>query len=808
MSFDWITSLFRLLIRNSSLLPFALAYLAHPADLFAATQPGRVVILKVDGLGADLLYKTMRETDPVTGKSRLPWLAHVFEENGAVFENFYTRGISLSAPSWSMLDTGYHTLIRGNVEYDRYTGQTYDYLNFFPFYIGYARKHQVDMPGVEVLDRAGIPLLIDHFQYDQVFQGFQLFQRGVHWTTLKDALARRFSSKVIVSMLEGLESPSLDSELEKQLESELEANLQEPEVLYLDLFVTDIDHTGHAANDPAALFQVLRHLDALVGRIWTRIQQLPLANRTMLVVVSDHGMNNVPGVISQTFSLTDLLNSRAGGAHHIITNRVQLSDYKLKGLNPLVHRVITPSTVSYYLKDEASHYPTAWLDIDGNERASVQLRNSDVNKLHILLLQLSNPDLPPKIRSATAALVRNTIERHRSAWTKTADEITEEMSALEQAIDRRKHDLAQRKPKWSAEQREEGEDKAARRLDAELRQWEEEHSAYIDYVEHLRALLELQPDPVHVLAQRISALIPQMSLGDNNTVRDLQHYVVGLGPLGLVLDSSGRINEQESFVYVNYFSLFEKQRARNNPQLKVTDRPIDFLMMRLPDNIYASETAAQHAYWLYRSDESQLLVLTDAASKIALRPLGELNQDDAGKIVWQEQPWRPGLPLELFEDSHLNLPPGADRAQWLCGWHTEREWFDAIYATRYSNGVIGVIEELSPVEDNVPGPRGISPVLLRYEKQRRELVQADFHVFASDHWNFNTRFPNPGGNHGSFLRISTHSVWMMAGAGIPTARIDQPYDSLNFAPTILSLLGKKPPMADRVVDLDRSKTSP
>jgi hypothetical protein len=79
-------------------------------------QPRRLVILKIDGLNADLLYRTMREKNPETGKSRLPWFAHIFDENGAVFENFYTRGISLSAPSWSMLDTGRHCIIRGNAE--------------------------------------------------------------------------------------------------------------------------------------------------------------------------------------------------------------------------------------------------------------------------------------------------------------------------------------------------------------------------------------------------------------------------------------------------------------------------------------------------------------------------------------------------------------------------------------------------------------------------------------------------------------------------------------------------------------------
>ena len=191
--------------------------------------------LKVDGLGHDLLANALEERDPDSGKSRLPWLSRIFVEQGAVYENFYTRGISLSAPSWSMLDTGRHTVIRGNVEYDRFTGEVYDYLNFFPLYIGYARQKQVDSPGVEVLDRAGIPLLIDRFQFPQIFQSFQLFQRGVRWTTLQDVLKRKFSSKSIFSMLEGA-TPSYDSLLQAQTKAELEDNLQKPQILYLDFF--------------------------------------------------------------------------------------------------------------------------------------------------------------------------------------------------------------------------------------------------------------------------------------------------------------------------------------------------------------------------------------------------------------------------------------------------------------------------------------------------------------------------------------------------------------------------------------------
>jgi hypothetical protein len=159
----------------------------------------------------------------------------------------------------------------------------------------------------------------------------------------------------------------------------------------------------------------------------------------------------------------------------------------------------------------------------------------------------------------------------------------------------------------------------------------------------------------------------------------------------------------------------------------------------------------------------------------------------------------------LLEDPALLLPPGADPAAWLSTWHSEREWMNAIHLCRYSNGVIGVTEQLSPVVDNVPGKPGMDPVMLRFERRRRALVQADFHLFAADHWNFNARNFNPGGNHGSFLRISTHSVWMMEGPGVPTHhRIEIPYDSLNFASTVLSVAHRTPPMPDRVVPLQSS----
>src|SRR3982751_5532497 len=133
----------RLLPPAFCLLFFAFCPLLFSVPAFA--QAKRVVVLKVDGLQPDIVDSFVRERDPRTGKSLLPWIERVFYKEGSRLENFYVRGMSLSAPSWSMLDTGQHLQIKGNVEYDRLTLHTYDYLNFLPFYVSNVGQRRVDM---------------------------------------------------------------------------------------------------------------------------------------------------------------------------------------------------------------------------------------------------------------------------------------------------------------------------------------------------------------------------------------------------------------------------------------------------------------------------------------------------------------------------------------------------------------------------------------------------------------------------------------------------------------------------------------
>ena len=130
------------------------------------------------------------------------------------------------------------------------------------------------------------------------------------------------------------------------------------------------------------------------------------------------------------------------------------------------------------------------------------------------------------------------------------------------------------------------------------------------------------------------------------------------------------------------------------------------------------------------------------------------------------------------------MVPNGDRTQWLGEWHEERAWLQAIHRSKYSSGLIGLAEQLLDAEPAQPN-----------EPNR---LRTDMLVFAANHWNFNVRGFNPGGNHGSLLRTSTHSVLMFAGGketGLkPGLRIDTPSDSLSLVPTILTLMGK--PEAD------------
>jgi hypothetical protein len=780
MSCDWVARF---------ALVLCLATSAH-------AEGKRIVIIKLDGVPQELLEKELVRTDPVTNKSVLPWIDRVFRQQGTRLANFYVRAISLSTPSWSLLDTGQHLQIHGNAEFDRYTDHVYDYLNFFPFYLGYALSHRVDMPGVEVLDDLGIPLLIDRFPYQASYQSFQTFQRGIRWKTVQHSFQRHFTSRSLHDLLdEWTIGSELGNSIAEQTERELVEKLADPKIRYLDYFSVDFDHVAHATSDPAVQRQALQRIDALIGRIWSAIEASPQAAQTILAVVSDHGMNTQPGVYSQGYDLVQFFNSREGGAHHVVTNRHPMTEYKLRGLYPFVSEVVTPSEESLYLRGVGNQYPTALLDLDGNERASVYLRNSDLNALHILLNEIGRQSSTPEAKRAVIAAFFQILDRHRVEWQATVTELQQELDALHRTIETRRAQVAGQPKRWTSTQRDAGLDKAARRLSVQLDSWREQERAYSEYASSLSKLLALSPTDFDKHSFAASDLIPKRAMGDTNSIYDLQNYIIGPGPAGHV----------DSFRKVNYLPQLAALAVKNNVQAEVGSHPVDFIAVRIPK---ASLAQDEDAVWLYASEDRQVLILSrhDPSGNLELRylPVRGFEQDAARKIHMETGELVAGLPLHIWEDPDFAVPAD-ERSAWLNSWHSELDWLHAVHKTKYSNGIVALHEQFSDVACS-PALAGDAGLIQRFEARRRRLAEPDFLIFANNHWNFNVRGFNPGGNHGSFLRISTHSVLMLAGGaetGVPRKLvIEEPYDSLSFVPTILDLMGlprETPPLPGRPI---------
>lgn len=777
--------------------------------LTVQAQARRVVIIKVDGLPNDLVDRFVHERDERTGKSQLPWIERVFYQQGTRIENFYVRGMSLSGPSWSLLDTGQHLQIKGNVEFDRYTLHAYDYLNFIQFYVNNVASRRIDMPGAEVLDELGLPLLVDAYANEERYNTFQLYQRGLRWPTLAAALPEHFKGRSVGDLLDewttGLEMRRLPMD---QVEREIVSKLQNPRLRYLDYYTTEFDHVAHHNRDRASHLTALRELDETVGRIWNGIEKSPFASETALILVSDHGFNTDERVYSQGFNLVKLLGSAAGGGHHVITKRRLLLEYSLKGIYPLVPLITTTTNESYYLKGQSTEYPTALLDFDGNERASIHLRDSDLNLLHILLQQLQRKDLAPNLRSALARAFFLTVDKRRAEWQTNLAQLNEEIAAQQRTADKQRAYVLEQKQALKQSGSSVGRESQLSRMAMQVDSWTADVRDYNAYAQTLTNLLALRPENFDPHRLKIEDVIARGAMGERNTVYQLQNYVVAMSPSGFTLAPDGSLDMQKSFRRIDYFALLGDAAVRNNVQEGVDNHPVDFVAVPIPlEQIAPSLDAnlragSSNAIWLYGGANNQALILSreTEAGSVSLRylPIANLKQEANGDFHFERTELRAGLPLKILEDKQLNVPAGS-REEFLGEWHTDLEWLRALHKTEYSNALIGLQEQLiqhrsDALDTDAQGLSTDERLIRRFRKRQRALIETDLLVLAHNHWNFDVRGFNPGGNHGSFLRISTHSTLMFAGGaktGIPQgASVEEPYDGLSFVPTVLALTGQ------------------
>jgi len=784
--------------------------LATIAMVFFSAVPGlaqakRIVVIKCDGLPPAYVDSLVRERDPRTGKSQLPWIEHVFYQRGTRLTNFYVRGLSLSAPSWSLLETGQHLQIKGNVEFDRYTLHTYDYLNFIPFFIARIGGVRVDMPAVEVLDSLATPMLTDAYPHQERYVGMSLFQRGGRLITFQKSLENKFKRGPKELFDEWTMGLDIRNSVPEQLLRDVVEKIADPRVRYVELVMTDFDHVAHHNNDRESHTFVLKQIDSTVGQLWTAIQKSSTADETALILVSDHGINTDERVYSQGYNLVKLLGSRAGGGHHVVTKRRLLLDYSLKSMYPLVPLITSTTNDTYYLKGQSTAYPTALLDFDGNERASIHLRDSDLNLIQILLIQLQRKDLSPPLRQALTDELFNTLEQRRAAWQTNLNDLKEELVVLHRRIEQQRELWATQPKKFSKEDLAAGRDDEVKRIFAQLGRWMGQQKRYTEYANTVNNLLALRREGFAPEKLKMADLIAKNAMGERNSVHQLQNYIVGIAPTGLVLGPDGSLDTERSFVRVDYFSLLHDVSVKNNVQPGVANRPIDMVATRISSQLVLplleERGLKPDVVWVYGGPDKQALILTreDQLGGLSFRyvPIRNLRQDAEGKLQFEVIRWQPDLPLRIFEDEQLGIPK-VDREAWLNEWHSEVEWMRALHRTNYSNGLIGLYEELArhPIERLALDEPGISPdevLARRLVKRQREMIETDLLLVANNHWNFDVRGFNPGGNHGSFFRISTHSTFMLAGGEkthLPRAAVvEEPYDSLSFVPTILALTG-------------------
>jgi hypothetical protein len=471
----------------------------------------------------------------------------------------------------------------------------------------------------------------------------------------------------------------------------------------------------------------------------------------------------------------------------------------------MVPLITTTTSESFYLKGESTVYPTAMLDFDGNERASVQLRDSDLNLLHILLQQLQRNDLRADVRKAATEAFFSVIDRRRADWEQTLKELRNELGALSVATEEQRKLWEAQPKKFTKEQQNAGLDDAAKRIWVQFDRWRIEQREYSAYVLALQNLLSLSPEWFTPGKVKIREVIPKESMGDRNTIHKLQNYVYGLAPNGLVLNKDGLLDFDRSFLRLDYFAMLHGVTVRNNVQRGLTNRPIDLIATRLTRDLVLplinERDIDQDVIWISAGANTQALLLSrrgaDGQLNLRYLPVRNLRQDADGKLQLQLIGWQAGLPLQIFEDPNFAVPSD-NRAAWLNEWHTDIEWLEALHRTKYSNGFVGLHEELARhhnerLSADDPSLSADAKLMRHYAARKRELVEPDMLIVARNHWNFDVRGFNPGGNHGSFFRISTHSVFMISGGAntkIPQAlTIEEPYDSLSLMPTLLALTG-------------------
>ena len=815
--------------------------------LFAEGEGSRLVLIKVDGLPPDLLAalsvperedywerlryapdlrRAVRFYQEQTGRSiLLPNIRQYFFQDGVYVENLYSETLTLSAAAWAVIETGQPSVIKGHATFSRDTCYLRSHLDGYRELLDAIRHGESKSTALWNLDQIGVSLMPDGFDPDRAWSGPQIYRRTANWVFVLESgkrwvhsdesgVARQVHAH-LSRLVTGIDYTEFAQEMSGILTAQnvLEKNLQgEEKYDYLSPLFTLMDHQQHVDPHPENLIHWSVKLDREVGRIFEAVERSSRKNGTIVAMVSDHGLEIQPGKTAFSFPLTKVFRRPLLGNHTVKTLLVEGAWNSLSAPVPGVDFPrLYESPGSPYGADAGGEdgYTTCFIDPFGNGRAAVNLRNDDLNRLHLILLEMKRSSPDSERRHQLKSMFRRNLERTRQ-W-------LEPDLALYQDYHQGAQDLAFHLTSKTDDYAQD----VARRLVEEI----ERDAPQIAALQLLLGLRFSDDDPGGGLEFdrlirsdfQISALIPKNFLGHPNQVHQLSRYTQGLDEdLSWVTTT---VDEKGRTLPMNYFEVLSNYKAPNAP-VNGDHNPYDLIVTSLPTGHVAGalqsvagidlEQRGLHSVvWVKSTARNRLdkggeaLIVEDADRRIQYVPVVGLEQaaDLSFSFVLGSGP----DPLALLAEKGVNLTDNSSRSDWVRRFHSRDDWLVATHQTEYGTAVCMLLDITGdPSEGFIDSPEFqrylthfSSPELkaryLRGLKRKYALQQPDFLVWSDELWNFNSKARTSGGSHSGLRPIVARTAFLAwGGSDTRLARgktVSEVGTTLDLVPTLFQALG-------------------
>ena len=815
--------------------------------LAAVSGRPRLVLIKVDGLPPDLLAalsvperedywqrlpyakdlrRALRFYQEETGRSIvLPNLRRYFFEDGVYVENVYSETLTLSPCSWALIDTGQPSVIKGHATFSRDSCHLRYHLDGVWDTLDAIRRGESKTAALWNLDQIGVSLMSDGFDPDRVWSGPQIYRRtgnkalllesGKQWLHNNETDVPGIARSHLSRLVTGIDYTEFAQELSgfmtvrRILQQDL---LGQERYDYLSPVFTLMDHQQHVDPHPANLIHWSVKLDREVGRIFEAVERSSRQSETIVAMVSDHGSEIQPGRTAFSFPITRAFRRPLLGGHTVKTLLTESAwsavSVPVLGLD---YPRIYESPDSPYGKNASGEkgYVTCYIDNFGSGRAAVNLRNDDLNRLHLILLEMKRCKPDSERWHLLTSMFQKNLEKARLwldpdlALFKDYHEGSKNLAFnLLTKTDKYALDVA-----WRL-QEEIGRDApqiAGLELLLGLQFGNDDREGGLEFERMARSDFE------------ISSLIPKGFLGLPNQVHQLSGYTLGLDEDLKWVTST--VDEKGRSLPMNYYQILSDYEAPNAPvngdhnphDLMVTPIPIRHVAEALQDiaGIRVSQSGLHNVVWVKstardRHDKGGEALIVERGDRwIQYVPVAGLEQDH--DLSFRFSLSSDTDPLGLLSTRGVKTPDHISRLDWVRQFHSREDWLAAIYQTEYGTAVCMLLDITdNPTEAFIDSPefQGYlthfsSPELkaryLRGLKRKYANQQPDFLAWAGQLWNFNSHTRTAGGSHSglrpivartAFLAWGGHDTRLARGKTVSTVGT-----TLDVVPTLFRAMG-------------------